>query len=385
MFVPNGTTFDPGGLTITAPANHPIHLIFDSGVFTYTGTTSPAITCNGVGGVIIEGAGRETNGNNTGTTISGNVIGITATNCDAIIVKQLNLTGPSSGSSAGVYIASNSAHLTDVQVGSFGGDGITIDGSAANANDAELDHVYCFSNGGNGLTSLSSNGQDAVLVDFVAQANTGDGIRLGNSLTVATGIDLEGNKSGIGLHLMSGAVNNYIAGFVDSVKPQNVHPTLLESGATENVIWNADGSVLVTFSAGANNNILLNPSSTVTDSGAGNRYFSSPSAWNTVTTNGLSVGPANHQFFNAKQVSAAITPTFVGPGACVEQTFPNAAFFSLATSDIPYVSSNVALLGKAFPVNYRISAAGTLAITYCNPSASSATPTASTVTVTTFH
>jgi hypothetical protein len=78
-------------------------------------------------------------------------------------------------------------------------------------------------------------------------------------------------------------------------------------------------------------------------------------------------------------LSASIKPSSVPARICAEQTFSPESLSKLAPSDHIYVNSNVALTAMAFPVNYRVSSAGTLAITYCNPTEGAVTPTASAI------
>lgn len=85
------------------------------------------------------------------------------------------------------------------------------------------------------------------------------------------------------------------------------------------------------------------------------------------------------------QALAAIAPAPIAANTCAEQTFNPPEFSVFITTDIPYVSSNVAFKTMAFPVNFRISTNGTLGITYCNPTAGTLIPTPSTITVTTWR
>lgn len=84
-------------------------------------------------------------------------------------------------------------------------------------------------------------------------------------------------------------------------------------------------------------------------------------------------------------ISVAIQPTSVAAGTCAEQMFSPGSLSKLVPSDHIYVNSNVALTSMAFPVNYRASSAGTLAITYCNPTDAATTPTASTISLVTWR
>jgi len=80
-------------------------------------------------------------------------------------------------------------------------------------------------------------------------------------------------------------------------------------------------------------------------------------------------------------ISASIKPQAVPARTCVEEFFSPGSLSTMEPSDHIYVNSNVALTSMAFPVSYRVSSAGTLAVTYCNPTDGIVTPTASTISV----
>lgn len=80
--------------------------------------------------------------------------------------------------------------------------------------------------------------------------------------------------------------------------------------------------------------------------------------------------------------SGAITPASVGATTCAEQTFTIAACSGLATTDTLFVKQSTANTTLAYPVgDWRVSAAGVIARTYCNPTAGALTPTAQTLTI----
>lgn len=74
-------------------------------------------------------------------------------------------------------------------------------------------------------------------------------------------------------------------------------------------------------------------------------------------------------------MSAALTPAAVAANTSAEQTFNPAGFASLAVGDIVLVSKPTAQPGLGI-VGARVSAAGTLAITFMNDTAAPITPTA---------
>lgn len=66
-----------------------------------------------------------------------------------------------------------------------------------------------------------------------------------------------------------------------------------------------------------------------------------------------------------ERFSTTITPSVVGAGECMEQSFSPPGISSLTTSDVVYVNMG-SKNNLAFPTNYRVSAPGTLAVTFCN-------------------
>ena len=85
------------------------------------------------------------------------------------------------------------------------------------------------------------------------------------------------------------------------------------------------------------------------------------------------------------QLSASLTPAAVAANTTAEQTFNPAGFASLAVGDQVVVNKPTSQAGLGI-VNARVSATGTLALTFSNNTASPITPTAGeTYTVTVFR
>ena len=105
---------------------------------------------------------------------------------------------------------------------------------------------------------------------------------------------------------------------------------------------------------------------------------------NLVWPNGLALGGGS-TITVFRQASAAVTPVQVNAGTCAEQTFSPGAFSLFTTTDIVYISFNGGIATLAFPVNARISAPGTVAVSYCNPTGGNITPAGNTLTVTSFR
>ena len=120
VFVP--ATASPFSTTVNIAK--PVHLTFGQGTFTYTGNGT-ALTCTNSPGVIIEGSGHDTPGT-VGTEIlvtsaAATVIGIKATNCDAITLRDFNLVGPSTATSSSISsITDTSGTATMVTASSLG-------------------------------------------------------------------------------------------------------------------------------------------------------------------------------------------------------------------------------------------------------------------------
>jgi hypothetical protein len=300
VFVPNGTPFDTAGLTITTP----LHLVFDQGTFTYQGTTSPAISCTGVDGVIIEGSGHDTPGS-IGTEIavtSGAVDGIKAVGCGAITLRDFNIVGPGSGTGKGIVISSTRSKTENVAVESFGGDGFTIDGSVANSSLYEVDHVHSALNGGSGFVSLDCNGQVGTFLNDDAQTNGGDGFKIGNGGNTFISTNTNSNASGIGYHFVTGnpcppfgnSVANYNTGSVFSDAPNS--PELMglqfDMGTVSNSFFVIGNNAPILFKLGANANTITSQLPHVTDLGAGNRWQQSSQVWDAFNTYILQIGQA---------------------------------------------------------------------------------------------
>ena len=86
----------------------------------------------------------------------------------------------------------------------------------------------------------------------------------------------------------------------------------------------------------------------------------------------MSFGITNGNTFGAYIISSSLTPASVATITCAEQTF---TVNGLKVGDLVNVNPPSITAGVA-PVSARVSAANTLAITFCNPTAGSLTPAA---------
>jgi hypothetical protein len=96
------------------------------------------------------------------------------------------------------------------------------------------------------------------------------------------------------------------------------------------------------------------------------------------TLPGLRVGPYGSIFSNLKVYSAALTPTTVNPNTTSEQTF---TVTGLLADDIPIAVVKPTATTQVGIVNYRVSAANTLAIQFANLTATTTVPASETYTI----
>lgn len=352
IFVPQGSTYGSTAISISKP----IHLIFDQGTYTYSGTGA-AITCTSAGGVVIEGAGHDDPGSSgtkiliTGTAVSG----ISATSCGTITLRDFNIVGPGSGTGKGIVLASTRSKTENVSILSFGGDGLTIDGSVVNANVCEIDHVHSASNGGSGFVLPNSNGQVCALIGADAQANGGDGFKISNSGNVFVGTNSNANASGIGYHFLSGATYNSGSIFSDAPNAPEATGFQFDSGAVSNCFFiiGGSGNAPVVFASGANNNCITSPKPTVTDSGTGNRYQSDFNIWNTFDALTMRVGNPGATLgqFSLANTTSGVTNIVPSSGAlnAINLTTPNPTVNAtfLASLGSGTTALNVGALGGA--------------------------------------
>jgi hypothetical protein len=88
---------------------------------------------------------------------------------------------------------------------------------------------------------------------------------------------------------------------------------------------------------------------------------------------GVKLGPStNDSFTNFKVYTQTLTPASVGAATVAEQTF---TVTGLTTADKVIVNAG-AILNAVSIGNVRVSAANTLAVQFCNPTAGALTPTA---------
>lgn len=101
---------------------------------------------------------------------------------------------------------------------------------------------------------------------------------------------------------------------------------------------------------------------------------------------GVQVGTSGSLQSQVLNCGGAITPASVNATTCAEQTFTIAACSGLATTDTIKVNQSAANTTLAFPVgDWRVSSAGVIARTYCNPTAGALTPTAQTLKIWATH
>jgi len=280
-----------GSYTTTISITGACHIIVDGATtLTYTGT-GYALSCSGAKGVLIEGSGR----NGDGSTYSGSTLnvtntaggGVSAVNCPGFTMKNFNIMGPGSGTGKGIYNASTRAHYYDINVNSFGSDGVTIDGSTYNANQGEYDKVRSSYNGGNGFTIEGVNGQLTMLQSSDAAFNTGDGFAVSNQINFFNGTNCSPNTGEICYHFLSGAGYNRGTIFADAPSPQ----VTFDSGASYNYLTALQN---VTITDNGSYNSIDQPALTQSSSSA--RTYESSSA-NDIFTRWTIDSTANREVF----------------------------------------------------------------------------------------
>jgi len=171
IFVPAGTSLAQG-LVISKP----VHLIFDLGIFSYSGSGDAIHINSGVRGVIIEGSGgAEFNSPDSGSAIvvvdpAGK--GLNAVANPSIVIRNIAFTGPGRGSGTGIYLTGNGFLLENTQTTSFGGDGTVIDGKRGNSNSGVLIRARSYRNGGDGFYTF---GSDANLISWIGTDSLANG------------------------------------------------------------------------------------------------------------------------------------------------------------------------------------------------------------------
>lgn len=114
-------------------------------------------------------------------------------------------------------------------------------------------------------------------------------------------------------------------------------------------------------------------------------YSDAAQTWSGNQTNMALVTPAiggGTAISQYQKFSAAVTPTSVAANSCAEQSFNPGAFATLAPSDNIYINFTSADTTLTTIKSWRVSSAGTVAITYCNFTAGAITPAAVTAVVT---
>lgn len=264
IFVPGSSTpFGAAGTTAVA-ITKPVHVIFDCGSFTYSGSATQAIN-NTSRGVIVEGCGRR----GDDTTTVGTTLTITNTATNGILntgpgatYHDFNLIGPASGTGLGILNTAGRAEYRNLNISSFGSDGWTNDGTSVNSNTVLVEKVRSSVNGGNGFVTKGSNGQLVTFLSTDGSANTGDGYNIANQLNMFEGTNADTDTTTIGYHFVSGGSNN-----IGHLDPDSNGKILFDSGANNNTL----------FAVAAQSQISA-------DNGTGNAVYNvSSSSWFTQT------------------------------------------------------------------------------------------------------
>lgn len=253
VFIPQGMAFDGSGVTIARP----IHLLFDCGVFTYDGTNS-AITVTSPGGVQLEGcASADENNPRQGTAFiltNPAAVGLDVHGSNGFIARNLSFVGPGKGSGVGVHVSGNGFQFYGVQAGSFGGDGIEIDGVRSNTNNFLLERVRSHKNGGRGFYTFGRDSNVGVWIQTFAQANSGAQYSFeGTAGHIFAALSAEAQKDTPSISFASSSENHGSA-YLEPAAPFNSAAVTLDA-------------------ASKNNNLILLNGRKVSDAGTGNRYY----------------------------------------------------------------------------------------------------------------
>lgn len=143
---------------------------------------------------------------------------------EGALIEGVQVDGAPGNRGDGIQILANSIALRDVTVANQGGNGIRIgedvqrDGTQANS--FLLDRVRSLKNGQNGFYIHKedvigpgwSDANGGTMINCVAQANLGDGLRIGKAMdNTFIGMLTEAN-GGYGVHLVAGAGNQVFIG-----------------------------------------------------------------------------------------------------------------------------------------------------------------------------
>ena len=264
VYVPRGSTPFGAANTTTLSITKPIRLFFDNGAFTYAGTGQAIQVASGLSGVVIEAAAAaEVNDAVEGSSITVSntaANGIDALNCPSIVIRNLSLVGPGSGTGKGIIVTGNGFVLDNTQTKSFGGDGTEIDGTRGNSNSGVVFRARSYNNGGRGFDTFGADSNAIVWIASDAQSNTG------TQYVFTTTI----NQTFVGLHAQPSTDVNSISFVGSSGNHGTVYVEPISPFA----------AAAVSFDATSNyNNLVLLNGRVVSDSGTGNQwYFSAPDA-----------------------------------------------------------------------------------------------------------
>jgi hypothetical protein len=162
--------------TTTLSISKRIHIIFDVASYTYAGTSQAILTPSAQAGVQIEGSvSSDANAPTLGTVIS--VTGTAVNGLDvtgaSLIVKNLAVYGPGSGTGIGIHISGNGFVTENVQADMFGsGGGWQIDGTRANSNDFRMVGDKSYHNVGTGFSTFGVNSNNGTWINTDAQNDT---------------------------------------------------------------------------------------------------------------------------------------------------------------------------------------------------------------------
>lgn len=311
IFVDNNAV--PDTATISIGATKPVHIIFDYINYTYSQASAFLACTGGTEGVRISGQARNGTGNSTGSLIgisNASGIGINFTNCPGALIDNITFSGAGSASGAtnkGLVLSGHDIATQNVLVTSFGGDGVTFDGTSVNTNDCKFWNSRSQNNGGVGVRITGVNANDCLLANSSAGGNTGDGFFVTGTaqFEVFWATDTAQNASGIGYHLNS--PNNFLVAFSDAP--------------------NAPETAAIQFDAAALNNevhCLKNAMPINTDNGSGNRYYG---CGGTFGAGGSTWNVSNSQVFRSNDGS-------VGAPAFDFSSETNTGWYRAAAGDV---------------------------------------------------
>lgn len=270
MRAASATAIGAAGFAITKP----VHVIFDVGNFspTVTLTAAQVISCVNTDSVIIEGAGQRGGSNigNSGTAIGPNANttanGMDFNYCPGAVIKNLELSGTASGTGRGIILTGPNSEIDNVIVSSWGGDGITINGTRNFSNLVVLHNVRAQNNKGNGFVCFGTNGNLVKWEGTSASANTGYGYALGGASSpscadnVFVGTHSEGSIIGTGFHFLTGSTGNQGSIYSEPAAPET-QVALFDSGAKYSNLQVLNGSNTPITDSDGTNGWSLNTSS----------------------------------------------------------------------------------------------------------------------------